>query len=1017
MKAEEIRKQFLDFFESKGHKIVPSAPIVVKNDPTLMFTNAGMNQFKDIFLGNKPAADKRVADTQKCLRVSGKHNDLEEVGIDTYHHTMFEMLGNWSFGDYFKKEAITWAWELLTEVYKIPKDKLYVTVFEGYKEENLAFDHESYDTWKKFIAEDRIINGNKKDNFWEMGDTGPCGPCSEIHVDIRPENEKNGIDGKSLVNQGHPQVIEIWNNVFMEFNRKVDGSLEKLPAQHVDTGMGFERLCMVLQGKTSNYDTDVFQPVIKMLETDFKIPYKKDEKTDIAMRVIADHIRAITFTIADGQLPSNTGAGYVIRRILRRAVRYGYTFLGMNEPYIYKLVTVLAHQFKNVFPEVIKQEDFIKRVVHEEEKAFLRTLGNGINEITSIFNYIKQADKFDYMPEDYDHSKLNYDYVKFMETRPDYIITGKNAFKLYDTYGFPIDLTILIASENGFEVDLKAFEELLDEQRKRSRADAVKESGDWVIIDENDIPTDFKGYDSLEELVYILRYRKTSQKGETAYHLVLDKTPFYAESGGQVGDIGKLVNGTHTIQVTNTFKENNLIIHEVKKLPSTIEDLKEPFRAIVDAKKRIDTENNHSCTHLLQAALRKVLGTHVEQKGSLVNEKILRFDFSHFAKMTEEEIAKVEHIVNEKIREDIHLDEKRNVPFNEAVKHGAMALFGEKYGEFVRVITFDENYSVELCGGTHVAATGKIGFFKIISESAIAAGVRRIEAVTGTEAENYINNQIKLLDKIKESLKNPKDVLNSIENLKEENKALQNALEKLQNEKVLQVRDALLKETENIADAISIIAKQIYIDNTDSVKNLVFELKNQLPGTIVLLGAGEGDKANLWLAIPEDLVKKHNLNAGNLIREIAKEIDGGGGGQAFYATAGGKNPSKLNKAIEKGRGMIVEILSNIEIIDMEDIKSKFQIELLETCKEATKLGYKPSYFLRMIDDYGAHEAARNLIHNNKIHEGFMKLYDLKRLDLSVERSALKEEFSQLFTNKEKEICIKRLKDYGFEFNS
>jgi len=907
MKSEEIRKQFLDFFESKGHKIVPSAPIVVKNDPTLMFTNAGMNQFKDIFLGNKPAADKRVADTQKCLRVSGKHNDLEEVGIDTYHHTMFEMLGNWSFGDYFKKEAITWAWELLTGVYKIPKDKLYVTVFEGYAPENLAFDQESYDTWKKFIAEDRIINGNKKDNFWEMGDTGPCGPCSEIHVDIRPENEKNGIDGKSLVNTGHPQVIEIWNNVFMEFNRKADGSLEKLPAQHVDTGMGFERLCMVLQGKTSNYDTDVFQPLIRMMEVDFKTSYRDDEKADIAMRVIADHIRAITFTIADGQLPSNTGSGYVIRRILRRAVRYGYTFLGMTEPYIYKLVTVLANQFKNVFPEVIKQEEFIKRVVHEEEKAFLRTLENGIKKLEKEISEYQKKDK----EVAQGLHKLVPELPELIKNAPKSkpMIPGSLAFELYDTFGFPIDLTELIARENGFGVIMSQFEDELQKQKARSRNDAVKESGDWIIIDENDIPTDFKGYDSLEELVYILRYRKISQKGETAYHLVLDKTPFYAESGGQVGDTGKLVNGTHTIYVTNTFKENNLIIHEVKKLPENIDDLKEPFRAMVDAKKRADTENNHSTTHLLQAALRKVLGTHVQQKGSLVNDKILRFDFSHFAKMTDEEIAKVEHIVNEKIREDIHLDEKRNVPFNEAVKHGAMALFGEKYGEFVRVITFDENYSVELCGGTHVAATGKIGFFKIISESAIAAGVRRIEAVTGTEAENYINNQIKLLGEIKESLKNPKDVLNSIENLKEENKTLQNELEKLRNEKVLQVRDALLKETESIVDGISIIAKQIYIDNADSVKNLVFELKSQLPNTVVLLGAGEGDKANLWLAIPEDMVKKYSLNAGNIIREIAKEIDGGGGGQAFYATAGGKNPSKLYKAIEMGRNLIVELLN------------------------------------------------------------------------------------------------------------
>lgn len=879
MKSAEIRNIFLEFFREKGHKIVPSAPIVVKNDPTLMFTNAGMNQFKDYFLGNKQAKDKRIADTQKCLRVSGKHNDLEEVGIDTYHHTMFEMLGNWSFGDYFKKEAIEWAWELLTERYKLPKERIYVTIFEGDESENLERDTEAYSIWANLLPETRILNGNKKDNFWEMGDTGPCGPCSEIHVDLRPEEEIALKPGKELVNNDHPQVIEIWNNVFIQYNRKADGSLEPLPDKHVDTGMGFERLVRVLQGFSSNYDTDIFQPIIQKTAQDFKLEYGKNEKTDIAFRVIADHIRAITFTIADGQLPSNTGAGYVIRRILRRAVRYGYTFLGMEEPYLYKLVSVLAEQFNKVFPEVAKQEDFIKKVIQEEENSFLRTLASG----TRLFE-------------------------KYVTAMTDNTISAQFAFELYDTYGFPFDLTQLMAREKNLEVDTEGFIEELRKQKERSRADAAKEAGDWQIINEGG-STIFLGYDQLEAPAKILRYRAVQQKGATTYQLVLNQTPFYPEGGGQVGDTGVLQGETEEIPVINTYKENDLIIHITEKLP---ENFHQHFIAKVDGGKRSDTANNHSATHLLHAALRQVLGKHVAQKGSLVNSKGLRFDFSHFAKMTDEEIAQVEKIVNQKIRENIPLQEERSIAFDEAVNKGAMALFGEKYGDRVRMITFDPQYSIELCGGIHVPATGKLGFFKIISESAVAAGVRRIEAITGQEAENYINTQLQLIKDIKEMLKNPKDLTSAIESLRETNKKASAELERFKLSKVADHAKQLAKfiEEQHGADQTPVFSQILdteYAENAEMGKNLIQDLKNRLGNKyIILLGSKTENKASIWLSIPEKFIKENGLHAGNIIKQIAKEIEGGGGGQDTFATASGKNPANLELAIDRGRQLIID---------------------------------------------------------------------------------------------------------------
>lgn len=866
MNSNQIRQQFFDFFRSKGHEIVPSAPMVIKNDPTLMFTNAGMNQFKDIFLGNAPAKFKRVADTQKCLRVSGKHNDLEEVGVDTYHHTMFEMLGNWSFGDYFKKDAIAWAWELLTEVYKIDKDRLYVTVFEGSKDDNLEYDTDSYNYWKQFIAEDRIINGNKKDNFWEMGDTGPCGPCSEIHVDIRSDEERKKVDGKSLVNASHPHVIEIWNNVFMEFNRKADGSLEKLPAQHVDTGMGFERLCMVLQGKQSNYDSDIFQDIIKTISIRSRIDYKQsDAKTDIAMRVIADHLRAISFAIADGQLPSNNKAGYVIRRILRRAVRYGYSFLNFKEPFLCDLVPVLVAKMGDTFTELKSQEELIKKVIREEENSFLKTLGNGI---------------------------LRFD--EYRKTLKGTIIDGKFAFELFDTYGFPIDLTDLLARENKLEVDMKVFEENLQEQKTRSRAAAAVDTDDWVVLNET-TEEEFIGYDFLETDVQVAKYRKVKSKGKEQFQLVFDKTPFYAESGGQVGDTGVLENGNDKIFITDTKKENNLIIHFADKLPVKMEG---SFKASVNTNKRLLTANNHSATHLLHAAMKQVLGKHVEQKGSLVNDEYLRFDFSHFAKVTDEEIEKIEAIVNEKIRENIAVEIKQ-MPIDDARKLGAMALFGEKYGDIVRVVTMDKNFSIELCGGTHVKATGQIGMFKITSESAIAAGVRRIEAITAVKAEEFFKNKLKLIAEVSALLKNPADLVKSVQQLSEQNNDLQKQVESLYREKAKSLKTELLAAA-TTQNGIRFIFQKVNLDSGAAIKDLCFELK-QPDNTFIVLGAEVSGKPQLFVAVSDNLVKDKKLHAGNIVKELAKEINGGGGGQPFFATAGGTEAKGLEKALEAAK--------------------------------------------------------------------------------------------------------------------
>ncbi len=861
MTSAEIRSTFLDFFKRKEHQIVPSAPMVVKNDPTLMFTNAGMNQFKDIFLGNISPKFKRVADTQKCLRVSGKHNDLEEVGIDTYHHTMFEMLGNWSFGDYFKKEAIDWSWELLADVYKIPKDRLYVTVFEGDANEKLAFDKESSDCWKKHLSEDRILKGNKKDNFWEMGDTGPCGPCTEIHVDLRSDDERKKTDGKELVNAGHPHVIEIWNNVFIEFNRKADNSLEPLPARHVDTGMGFERLCMVLQGKTSNYDTDVFQPLIQFIATRAGIKYGKDEKADIAMRVMSDHVRAITMAIADGQLPSNNKAGYVIRRILRRAVRYAFTFLNLKEPFLHNLVAILAEQFKDVFPEIKAQQDFIMRVIAEEETAFLRTLETGIKK----FEEYKQQN-----------------------------VSGEFAFELYDTFGFPIDLTQLMAREKNMEVDMEAFNQCLQEQKSRSRAAAAVDTEDWIILKEKD-EVEFVGYDETECDCEIVKYRKVKAKGKEQYQIVLNRTPFYAESGGQVGDTGVLTSGSEKIFITDTQKENNLIVHFATSLPK---DATAIFHATIDKDRRRLITAHHSATHLMHSALKRVLGAHVNQKGSLVNDHVTRFDFSHFSKVTDEELQNIEKMVNQKVREDIALDEKRNVPVKQAMEMGATALFGEKYGDFVRVITFDPSYSRELCGGTHVPSTGHIGVFKIVSEGAVAAGVRRIEAIVADEAENYFRSREQELHAVKELLKNPKDVVKSVEQLLEENAELRKKLEQSTLEKAQHVKQGLLSRVKD-RNGMKMIAEKIELPSADAIKNISFEIRNQLGNAFVCLGAEIEGKAHLSIIISEDLVKEKKLDASKLIRELSKEIQGGGGGQAFYATAGGKNPGGIEKALEK----------------------------------------------------------------------------------------------------------------------
>ena len=877
MTSADIRQAFLDFFRSKGHEIVPSAPIVVKNDPTLMFTNAGMNQFKDYFLGNKPAPFKRVADTQKCLRVSGKHNDLEEVGVDTYHHTMFEMLGNWSFGDYFKDEAIEWSWELLTVVFSIPKDRLYATVFEGDTKEGIPASSIALAKWKSLLPGEHIVFGNKKDNFWEMGETGPCGPCSEIHVDCRPDEERKKVPGHMLVNKDHPQVIEIWNNVFIQFNRKKDGSLEPLPATHVDTGMGLERLVRVLQGKTSNYDTDIFTGTIAVTE---KITGKKydfsDSKTAIAFRVIADHIRAISFTIADGQLPSNTGAGYVIRRILRRAVRYYYSYLDYKQPLLTRLVPVLAKQFETVFPELQQQVDFVSKVVNEEEEAFLRTVDKGLARLYNHLEVLKSI-----------HSDPGSE-----------VIGGKIAFELFDTFGFPLDLTQLIAKETNSVVDVEGFNFFMQEQKNRSRAATVIDAGDWIELKAGS--NKFVGYDSLEAKTGVLKYRKVKAKGKESYQLVLEATPFYAESGGQVGDKGWLEMAGSTIEVIDTKKDNDLIIHFTDSIPA---ELSGEVLAKVDASKRKTTALHHSATHLLHAALRKVLGNHVAQKGSLVNEEHLRFDFSHFAKVTDEEIAAIEALVNEKIRENIPVV-IRSMPKDEAMKLGAMALFGEKYGDVVRVVMIDPNYSVELCGGTHVGATGELGLFKLTSESAVAAGVRRVEAICGKQAEEYINEQLNLINSLREALKNPKDIQKAIENLQNENAELKKHLDSMEARQLVGIRNELLQKDE-IINSINFIGDIVEVSNADALKKLCFDLKNHLRDHVAVLCANIGGKPYVAVGIADTVVAAKGLDAGKIIKEqVAPLIKGGGGGQKTLATAGGQDAGKLEQVIEEVKKLL-----------------------------------------------------------------------------------------------------------------
>lgn len=863
MKITEIRQKFMDFYDTKNHKVEKSAAMVVKNDPTLMFTNAGMNQFKDYFLGYNQPKDSRIANTQKCLRVSGKHNDLEEVGVDTYHHTMFEMLGNWSFGDYFKEEAIAWAWELLTEVYKIDKSSLYVTVFEGDKTDGTVMDQEAYDIWKKYIDEDRIILANKADNFWEMGETGPCGPCSEIHVDIRDASEKAKVDGKSLVNMDDPQVIEIWNLVFMQFNRKSDKSLEKLAETHVDTGMGLERLAMVMQGVQSNYDTDLFQYLIQHISKTSGIEYGKNETNDIAMRVIADHIRAIAFSITDGQLPSNNGAGYVIRRILRRAVRYGYQTLNLKEPFFYTLVEKLGDIMGGAFPELIKQKDLIEKVVKEEELSFFRTLEQGIKKIDSLISTAKANNQTE--------------------------LKGTHVFELYDTFGFPLDLTSLIASENNLKIDETGFQIELTKQKERGRAATKIESEDWIVLREDDVE-EFVGYDLLEADVYITKYRKVIQKKKEFYQLVFNITPFYAEGGGQVGDKGMIKNDSESVVIFDTKKENNLIVHSAKDLP------KEPtklFKAIVGEEKRRLSEANHSATHLLHHALREVLGTHVEQKGSLVNADNLRFDFSHFSKVTEEELELIESKVNSAIKASYPLNEKRAVPISVAEDMGAMALFGEKYGDLVRVIQFDG--SVELCGGTHVKNTSNIGMFKLVSESSVAAGVRRVEAITSTTAEKYYKTRANQFDEISALLKKPKNLVSSIEELMQKNNLLQKEIEKLQKEKVKSLKAGLFSQVETKND-INFLSTILDLDG-GSIKDLCFQLKGELNNFVGVIGGKSDGKATVTIIIDETIAKEKDLHAGNLVREASKLIQGGGGGQPFFATAGGKNAGGLNDAL------------------------------------------------------------------------------------------------------------------------
>lgn len=865
MTSKEIRQAFLDFFKENQHHIVPSAPMVIKNDPSLMFTNAGMNQFKDIFLGNQPVSYSRVANTQRCLRVSGKHNDLEEVGLDTYHHTMFEMLGNWSFGNYFKKEAITMAWEFLVGRLGITADRLYVTVFEGDRNDNLDWDEEAYKCWLEHIKENRVLKGSRKDNFWEMGDTGPCGPCSEIHIDIRPESERQKIAGKDLVNRGNPGVIELWNLVFIQYNRKADGHLHSLPSKHIDTGLGFERLCMVLQGKDSNYDTDLFQSIIRETGKITGRKYGENRETDIAMRVVADHLRAITFAITDGQLPSNNKAGYVIRRILRRAVRYGYTFLGQKEPFIFKLVPLLGSVMGDAFPETLSQAPFVGKVIREEEGAFLRTLDTGIKMLDQLTS---QANKNNQQ-----------------------MIDGKSAFLLYDTYGFPLDLTQLILRDKGLTVNQKEFDSEMKRQKTRSKVDAAMLAEDWIELIPAEV-TEFVGYDSTTSNVRIIRFRRIEKKGKEYFQLIFDKTPFYAESGGQVGDQGYIEKNGEKISILDTQKENNLTIHLSEKLPS---DPSAKFKAFVTGGTRMDTARNHTSTHLLHWALRKVLGPHVEQKGSLVHPDYLRFDFSHFQKISDTELVQIESVVNELIRNNLPLEEQRSVEMDQAIDMGALAFFGEKYGEHVRVIKFGN--SVELCGGTHVHRTGDIGYFIITSESAIAAGIRRIEAKSGNGAEEFIRNSLKMLKDI-EQLFRTHDPANAIHKMMKENADLKHRYEEFQNDLRAVARNNLLGKVRKISQ-VHVIAEEIQLKSADQIKTLVYELRNQVDNLFLVLGANLEGKAHLSVMISDELVRDLKLDARQIIQEIASEIQGGGGGQAFYATAGGKNLKDFLKPLKK----------------------------------------------------------------------------------------------------------------------
>ena len=873
MTSKFIREKFLEFFATKNHEIVASAPMVVKDDPTLMFTNAGMNQFKDIFLGNKAPKSFRIANSQKCLRVSGKHNDLEEVGHDTYHHTMFEMLGNWSFGTYFKEEAIQWAWEFLTDWMKLDPNRLYATVFEGNRHDGLAKDDEAFAFWNQYLDKDRILDGSKKDNFWEMGDTGPCGPCSEIHIDLRDDEERRSVDAKNLINKDHPQVIEIWNLVFIQYNRTKDGSLVPLPQKHVDTGMGFERLCMALQGKKSNYDTDIFQPVISRIAAIAGTTYGHQEDQDIAMRVIADHLRAVAFAIADGQLPTNTGAGYVIRRILRRAVRYGYTFLNQKAPFMAGVLPALNEVMGEAYPELVKQANLIERVITEEENAFLRTLETGITRLNQII---------------LEHQDI--------DSR---VIHGKQAFELFDTYGFPLDLTQLILSEKGLAVNTREFDTEMAKQKDRSRAAAEQEVGDWVQLQPDD-EEEFIGYTHLSSKVKITRYRQVSSKKGSFYQLVFNFTPFYAESGGQVGDQGFITQGKKTIQIRDTQKENNLIIHLADELP---EDPKGEIEAIVTESRRLSTMRNHSATHLLHHVLRQVLGTHVEQKGSLVHPDHLRFDFSHFEKLEKTVIQDIENRVNRMIRMNIQLNELKDLPMDDAKKLGAMALFGEKYGDLVRVIRFGD--SVELCGGTHVHATGEIGFFKITSEGSIAAGIRRIEAITGERAEEYINDRLELLDEIQTMFKNSADVLDAIQKLSEENAGLRKEMDKIEKLRVKQLKDDLIASMEEI-NGVGLISSAVEVAGPGNIKDMLFQLKGELGSFVAIIGGIFDQKPNLNIMISDDLVQRGALHAGNIVREAAKKMQGGGGGQPFFASAGGKNPDGLQEAINEAERIIRE---------------------------------------------------------------------------------------------------------------